>query len=383
LLLFWPLFLTAIAFPLVLNVFRWRRDLERVQQLESARIKVTVEDLEKAGTVRISFLIAAWNEEGSLAACLESILALTYPALEVVVCAGGSDGTRQITQKFNDRRVIVLEQQPQDGKQGALKRCFGSASGEILYLTDADCLITETAFVRTVYPLLSGAEHAVTSIPCVPFRGQMGDSFAMSQCATWIYTSIHQPRYGASLVGMNAAVRREALEKAGGFASGVRAGGDYELGKRFARAGFRIRYDSDASFPVRFQTNYWKYLRQQGRWLRNVVIHGLQFGAYREAAACLATSFIGLSMLTVPLLLIGSARRTPEWVVAAAGAFWTAVFLYAFFSRMRYSRIASLWLRVPLPRYTFVLLPFFLVVDFAAWTLPLFQYPFRRLRELW
>jgi hypothetical protein len=97
------------------------------------------------------------------------------------------------------------------------------------------CFISEEAFGRIVGPILSGEEEAVTNSPC--------------------------------------AIRRRALEQAGGFEAEVRTGVDYDLGKRLRQHGTRTRYEVDGSFPVEFHTQIGSYLRQQARWLRNVVIH--------------------------------------------------------------------------------------------------------------
>ncbi|MBZ5602243.1 MAG: glycosyltransferase family 2 protein [Acidobacteriia bacterium] len=380
----WLFVALALALPLILNVLRWRRDRERIRALTGARRKIPYDELLRHGAPRVSFLIAAWNEEATLARCIDAVLSLGYPDLEVVLCAGGTDSTWQIASGFSDPRVALLPQQAGDGKQKALMHCLERATGEIVYLIDADCLITPPAFARVLYPILGGAEHAVTNIPCTPFPEQLASPFAISQCASWVYTSIYHPAYGSSLVGMNAAIRRQALEKAGGFDARVRAGGDFDLGKRLLRAGFRIRYEADASFPIEFQTNPRVYLRQQARWLRNVVIHGLRFGAYREAASCLLTSLVGFAMLALPATAaLGLFLGAPPSISAVLLAIWLLGLIHALFSRIRYLKAAAAWLGIPIPKNTLALSPVLLIVDFAAWAIPLFQYPWKSLRELW
>lgn len=367
--------------PLILNVLQFRRDLEHLHRLTARQGKVAPQDLLRHGAPRVSFLVAAWNEESTLRSCLEAILGLNYPNLELILCAGGTDRTWEIAQAIADARLILLAQEPAEGKQRSLARGLERATGEVVYLLDAGGRITAQAFARVLDAIVNGGEEAVTCSPCTPYPAQLENAFVVNQCAGRIYTSLHQPEYCSGILGANSAIRRSALEKAGGFRRELRGGVDYDLGKRLLARGFRIRYEARASFPVEFHTDIRGYLRQQARWLRNVVIHGMRFGAYGEVASCLATSLIGLAMLVVPFLpavpaISPSAART-------LGVTWAIGFSHAFFSRVRYLRVAARWLGIRLPRRAIALLPVFLLIDFVAWTIPLFQYPLKRWREVW
>ena len=114
------------------------------------------------------------------------------------------------------------------------------------------------------------------------------------------------------------------------------------------RHGVRIRYDVEAFFPIEFHVRVRPYLRQQARWLRNVVSHGVRFGAYREVASCLATSLVGFAMLAMPFIAL-----VLSWPLASPAAMivagcWGMAFLHACFSRFRYLKVATLFLDTPL-----------------------------------
>ena len=379
----WLLIPAIVLPPLILNLLQWRRDLLRIHKLVASRKKIHL-DLRQDEAARVSFLVAAWNEESTVKASIAAILRLSYPNLEIVLCAGGTDRTWPIASQFGDPRLILLAQQPGDGKQKSLQRCLERATGEIVYLLDAGCLITDSAFERILGPILSRNEHAVTSIPCTPFPGQIEIPFVVSQCASRVYTSIYQREYCSGLAGANSAIRRQALEQASGFHAEVRAGGDYHLGKRLLRQGTRIRYEVQASIPIEFHTQVGTYVRQQARWLRNVAIHGMRFRAYREVASCLFTSLVGFAMLVLPCLTLALTFLGASWVIVRITAgIWALGFLHAFFSRLRYLKVAGLWLGIRLPKRVVALLPVYLLVDFLAWTIPLGQYLSRGSRERW
>jgi cellulose synthase/poly-beta-1,6-N-acetylglucosamine synthase-like glycosyltransferase len=92
---------------------------------------------------RVSVLIAAWREAGTIARKLENLAQQEYPAelVEVIVaCDGSDDGTPQIAREAGDKalpgRVKVLEV-PRGGKPQALNAAAAAATGEIFVLTDA------------------------------------------------------------------------------------------------------------------------------------------------------------------------------------------------------------------------------------------------------
>ncbi|NJK33015.1 MAG: glycosyltransferase [Deltaproteobacteria bacterium] len=86
-------------------------------------------------------LVAAWHEADHIGAHIAAFQALRYPNKELILCAGGADGTCAIAQGCANESIHILEQMPGEGKQRALRRCYAAASGELIYLTDADCLL--------------------------------------------------------------------------------------------------------------------------------------------------------------------------------------------------------------------------------------------------
>ena len=90
---------------------------------------------------RISILIAAYNEEREIGATIQNKLELDYPQdkLEIVVVSDGSaDRTDEIARSFEPRGVIMLRQEPRQGKTAALNRARAESTGEMLLVSDAN-----------------------------------------------------------------------------------------------------------------------------------------------------------------------------------------------------------------------------------------------------
>jgi len=93
-------------------------------------------------TPTMSLIIAAYNEEESIAARIDNALKLDYPAeaLQIIVASDGSDdSTNSIVAGYADSRVQLLEL-PRRGKIHALNDAVKHATGEILVFSDANSM---------------------------------------------------------------------------------------------------------------------------------------------------------------------------------------------------------------------------------------------------
>lgn len=139
----WPALAAAGLWVLFLLVVVVRfRDSKRLDDYPA---------LAPADAPRLSVIIPARDEARNIERCLRSVLASTYPRLEVIVVDDhSSDGTAQIAQRIANEdagthgssrvHVVQAEALPAEwfGKQWACHTGFRASHGEILCFTDAD-----------------------------------------------------------------------------------------------------------------------------------------------------------------------------------------------------------------------------------------------------
>ena len=121
---------------------------------------------------RISVLVPARDEEANIGPCVESLLALNYPNFEVIVLDDHSDDeTYAILCRLRDRdprlRVLIGADLPPDwyGKPWACWQLANAASGELLLMTDADCVFAPDALLLA---LGARQEHQAEVVSLVP-----------------------------------------------------------------------------------------------------------------------------------------------------------------------------------------------------------------------
>lgn len=318
---------------------------------------------------KVSVLVAAWNEADTIHEHIESFLRLRYPNKELILCAGGMDGTYDIARQYIGDQVVVVEQQPGEGKQRALQRCLEKAGGEVIFLTDADCLLDDDSFERTLAPLVAGDEEAASGASC-PLMSQLPHPFVVYQWRTDLYVQARQAEFSNAVLGRNCALRRGVLEGVGGFSAPVRTGTDYYLGKQLLRGGHRIRYVRDSAVHTRYPETVRSYWRRQSRWVRNLMVHGPTCGAFDEVRAAFGTALVGTAMLVLPILGLVAG---PIMLVV-----WGVLLAQAFVAKLRYAQFARLYQSISIPGQQYGLIPLYLFVDFVAWTLPLVDLVVRR-----
>ena len=93
----------------------------------------------------VSVLIPCWNAERTIGETLESVLAQTWPNVEIIVVDDGStDGSAGVVERFASLGVRLFRQANR-GQTAALNACLEHARGEFIQYLDADDVIDPRA----------------------------------------------------------------------------------------------------------------------------------------------------------------------------------------------------------------------------------------------
>jgi cellulose synthase/poly-beta-1,6-N-acetylglucosamine synthase-like glycosyltransferase len=193
--------------------------------------------------MKISFIIPAYNEEVLLGTCIDSVIAAikenACDAEIIVVNNASTDDTRSIANSYAE--VIVVDE-PQKGLVLARKAGYAASSGDILANLDADTIVPKKWLPKVLHEFNSDPKLLALSGPYIYYDS----SILIRISNTLFYTlgflidTVNQFFFksGSILQGGNFIVRREALEKIGGFDTSIEFyGEDIDIGRRVRKIG--------------------------------------------------------------------------------------------------------------------------------------------------
>ncbi|MFO1484397.1 MAG: glycosyltransferase [Verrucomicrobiaceae bacterium] len=237
-------------------------DRERNERPASAAVRgLNAELSPPASPPRISVIVCTRNGSATLRACLASLVPLNYPDFEVLVIDDGStDTTAEIAASFESVRY-----HRQDHAGLSVARNLGArlATGSILAYTDDDCVAHRDWLLHLSHAF---AEQGVVAaggpnIPPPP-RNRTERIVALAPGAP-VHVLLNDTE-AEHLPGCNLAIRKDALERIGGFrAEFMVAGDDVDVCWRLRDNGGRLVYVPGAMVWHHRRVSVKAYLRQQ------------------------------------------------------------------------------------------------------------------------
>jgi glycosyltransferase involved in cell wall biosynthesis len=112
--------------------------------------------------MRVSFVVAAFNEARTIREVLERVDALDLDKQIVVVDDGSSDGTADLVADWRgDRDDVLVLRQPNRGKGAAVRAAIPHLRGEITVIQDADLEYDPVDVPALIEPIERGAADVV------------------------------------------------------------------------------------------------------------------------------------------------------------------------------------------------------------------------------
>jgi GT2 family glycosyltransferase len=211
---------------------------------------------------KVSIVVASYNGERTLKACLDSLERLNYPDYEVILVDDGSaEATRQIALAHPNVRYFRHEKNL--GLSVARNTGIAAATGEIVAFTDSDCRADEDWLYYLVGGLL-GSEFAGMGGPnLLPPEDSLVAAVVMASPGGPAHVMLSD-RQAEHIPGCNMAFYKSALEQIGGFDPIFhQAGDDVDLCWRLDQAGLKIGFSPAACVWHYRRSTIGAYLGQQ------------------------------------------------------------------------------------------------------------------------
>jgi cellulose synthase/poly-beta-1,6-N-acetylglucosamine synthase-like glycosyltransferase len=207
----------------------------------------------------VSIVVAAYNAQDTLGACIESLLNLDYPEKEIIVVNDGSvDGTEAIIRNY----PVVLISQEKKGASAARNIGLRKAENEIIAYTDSDCEVSRSWLKNLVKHFEDRGVGVVTGKTI--FRTDRS-------CTSYVRSldieerNAMRRRYTSLANGPNSAFRRDLLSSIGGFNPRWYHAEDTEVSYRVLGRGYKIVYEPKAVVYHAPENNWRDFLRKRFR----------------------------------------------------------------------------------------------------------------------
>jgi GT2 family glycosyltransferase len=227
-----------------------------------------------ARTPKVSIVVAAYNAQATLAACLSSLKELDYPDRETIVVDDGStDSTADIAESAGVP-VLRLEHR---GLAAARNAGAQAASGEVIAFIDADAIADRNWLYHLVECMIR-REAVAAGGPNFPPPATSATA-AASAAAPGAPREVPSAEDRlAQLCGCNMAVEKSALDAIGGFDTAfIAAGDDVDLSWRLLERGGVLAYAPGAVVMHERRQTLSAYVDQQRSYGRG---EGLLFRKY-------------------------------------------------------------------------------------------------------
>jgi cellulose synthase/poly-beta-1,6-N-acetylglucosamine synthase-like glycosyltransferase len=299
---------------------------------------------------RISVIVPARNEEDKIEKCIRQIMDSDYPKelFEVVAVNDRSDDStltilNSLTNEFSNLKVINiksdLDKNNLKGKPGALHQGILSSSGEIIMMTDADCVVN-TNWISSIEQRFSNPD-----IGLVPSYTLITDKsgFDKLQAVEWIYMhTMASAGVGfdnpLGCYGNNLSIRRSVYDHIGGYPKiKFSVTEDLALLKAVFKAGYKVNYvcSPESTVTTLPCETLKEYVSQHKRWAVGGIDLGydaiyfvftslmLWVGLIASIIimnpylffAVLATRFIGDFLVLKPVMNILKQNKLVPWII--------------------------------------------------------------------
>ena len=190
--------------------------------------------------VRISVITAVFNNHGTVAAALDSVLSQSHPRVEVIVIDGMSnDGTRDVLEDYS-KHIDVYVSEPDGGIYDALNKGIALATGDVVGFLHADDLMADERVLARVADAF--ADPAVEAVYGDLVYVRRDDETQIVRTWTAGTFDVRQLSWGWMPPHPTFYVRREVYKRMGAFDVTYRIAADYDCMLRFLTGGVRVAY---------------------------------------------------------------------------------------------------------------------------------------------
>lgn len=248
---------------------------------------------EEFNKTRISILIPCRNEAQTIGNLLHQLESRLQQEVFEIICIDdhSTDDTDRIIKQVKKVRYLSLPDQVQ-GKKAALEEGVRQASGDIILITDADCMPDIDWVSKMIQPFALSDVHMVCGWVSMRGRGDWFSELVSLEFSTLVATSAAMNGWNKPVLcnGASLAFRKESFVRVGGYSSDKSASGDdvfllHKFKVFFGNKSVHYMLDPQAGVTTDTPGTFQKFIHQRVRWARKSIL-------YKDADTIILSLFI-------------------------------------------------------------------------------------------
>jgi GT2 family glycosyltransferase len=210
----------------------------------------------------VSVLLTIRNAEKYIGSCLTSLLNQTFSNFDIVIVDDESnDKTKEIIEEFEDPRIRYFRSKRRLGLSASRNKCLKYATGNYVFFTDGDCLVSKTWIEE-------GLKHLKTSNSI----GVEGKTYYVSkEYKPTRSDDVVENKNGGQYPTCNMAYKKSVLNNIGGFDERYTYMEDRDLALRASRFG-KISFNPNMVVYHQKKTLTSREFVQKAKIIRNRVL---------------------------------------------------------------------------------------------------------------
>ena len=232
-----------------------------------------------------SIVIPVKNAENTLAECLVSVLNQTEKPYEVIIVENNSNRkTRIIIDDFAKRypNLLKVVHESALGRGAARNAGIRAVGGNIIAMTDADCIVPKNWLAQITRPIWEENEHAVMGFEEAA-GGNYWTRMRQEEDARFVFSKF-DGRYAAHIDTKNFVIRADCIQSTM-FDPTIQAYEDWDLFLRLKKKGVKIRFLPDLKVRHHHDASLgelWKTQYVRARGFERIFIERIRDPAFRD-----------------------------------------------------------------------------------------------------
>lgn len=204
---------------LIISTLLAGETIRQIKKSSASHLPAKVAQKSEAELPSVSVCIPARNEMHAMTACLESVVASTYPKMEVLVLDDQSrDTTSIVIKSFAHAGVRFIEGAPLEkdwlGKNFALNELLSRAVGTYVIFMDVDTRITRETITQVVQ---YAEDNNLTMVSVIPRRHDVWRASAVFSSLRWFWQLVGSQAAEPAASSTFWLIKREYLLERNGF----------------------------------------------------------------------------------------------------------------------------------------------------------------------